>query len=667
MLSFKKIRRILRIDFLVFVISLVFWASFSLAQNKVEKLLKEVDTWITEDTTKILAYIDSCNAFTISTLEKSKLWNSVYRDLSFLLSIDYVGSPRIDSTGRIYFTMRITGETDALFYVDRPMGWPHQITPNNWTDIGLSIGYFDVFPSGEFVLVGVMKYGSERFDVHLFDREGKWKPLLEDENIMYRSVVFKNEDEFFLISNDMKSLTLVKYSISTGNLDTLYTEDEWFSPIDYSDGKLLCNRWFSWSESQLFVFEPETKKSWNLTDKGLFYGGRFTLDGKVVTLTSAFSKENEFTKFATVNLNKPKKLKLLYDPKMETDDYYLVKKAETVVALLNRDGYSQLVAFDLNGNPVDCPQLDIGVVRSISGNDYGDLVLDFSSPKTSPNCFKFRLGDESIEKVADVATFGFDFSNVNVEVIHYKSSDGVEIPALLYTPLDAKKDGSNPAIVVYHGGPLRQSRPYFQRNIAFALSRGIVLLFPNVRGSTGYGPSWERADNLEGREQSLVDCEKALDFLFDNGWSNPEKTAIWGASYGGYVVDYLSVKVPDKFACAVSDAGFSDIDHTNTHADVTFQKGWEREMGPTGSELTRKLSPIWYAENVKKPILVTAGFYDRRVPGSDPRRFGWVLNKLGKDVLYYEETEAGHGAAKKSQSIKEYARMYVFMLEHIAD
>ncbi len=661
MYSFKKLGA------LVILFVCLGFTSLSFAQNRVEGLLKEVDSWITLDTARIMAYIDSCNSRTIGTLEKSELWDKTYQDLSFLMSIDYVTEPQIDKTGRMYFQMRITGETDALFYLDEPMGWPRQITPNNWSDVGLSIGYFDVFPSGEFVLIGVMKYGSERFDVHLFDREGKWKPLLEDENIMYRSVVFKNKDEFFLVSNDMKTLTLVKYTISTGKLDTLYTEDEYFSPIDYHDGKLLCNRWFSFSESQLFIFEPETKKSWDLTDRGLYYGVGFTQDGKVVTLTSALSGKDEFTKFALVDLKEPKKLKLLYDPKIEADDYSLAKDAGTVVAMLNQDGYSKLAAFDLKGNPVPCPQPDIGVMFSISGNDKGDFIFDFSSPRTPPSCFKFHLGDKELTKIAKVASFGFDFSKVNVEIIQYKSSDGVDIPALLYTPSNAKKDGSNPAAVVYHGGPPGQWRPYFQRNIAFALSRGMVLLFPNVRGSTGYGPAWEKADNLEGREQSLVDCEKALDFLFDNGWSKPEKTAIWGASYGGYVVDYLSGKAPDKFACAISEIGVSDIDHTNTHADVTFQKGWEREMGPTGSDLTRKLSPIWYAENVKRPILLTAGFYDRRVPGSDPRRFSYVLNKLGKNVLYYEETEAGHGAARKTQVIKDYARSYVFILGHIGD
>ncbi|KPL01963.1 MAG: hypothetical protein AMJ90_07150 [candidate division Zixibacteria bacterium SM23_73_2] len=652
---------------LVILFIILCFASLPSAQNRVEDILKEADTWITEDTTRILAYIDSCNSHTITTLEKSRNWDKTFQDLSFLMSIDYVTEPQIDETGRMYFQMRITGETAALFYLDKPMGWPRQITPNNWSDIGLSIGYFDVYPSGEFVVVGVMKYGSERFDVHLFDRDGKWKPLLEDPNIMYRSIVFKNKDEFFLVSNDMKTLSLVKYTISTGKLDTLYTEDEYFSPIDYQDGKLLCNRWFSFSESQLFIIDPETKKSWDLTEKGLYYGGRFTKGGRVVTLTSALSDKDEFTKFAVVDLKEPKKLNLLYDPKIEADDYTFAKDIGTVVAMLNQDGYSKLAAFDLNGNLVPCPQLDIGVMFSISGNDKGDIVLDFSSPRTPPSCFKFHLGEQKLTKIASVASFGFDFSKVNVEVINYKSSDGVDIPALLYTPSDAQKDGSNPAAVVYHGGPPGQSRPYFQRNIAFALSRELILLFPNVRGSTGYGPAWEEADNLERRGQSLVDCERALDYLFEEGWSRPEKTAIWGASYGGYVVDYLSGKAPDKFACAVSEIGVSDIDHTNTHADVTFQKGWEREMGPTGSELTRELSPIWYSENVKRPILVTAGFYDRRVPGSDPRRFSWVLDNLGKDVLYYEETEAGHGAAKKTQVIKDYARSYVFILDHIAD
>lgn len=647
------------------LVILFVWVSFAFAQSSVEQLLKEVDTWITTDTSRMLAYIDSCNSVTDEALKNSPHWESTYNDLSFLLGIDYVASAKIDNTGRIYFSMRITGQSSAVFWVDEPMGWPHQVTPNNWTDLGMTIGYFTVHPSGKYLLSGVMKHGNENYDIYLFTRDGTSRPLLLDEGIMYIAEVFKNEDEFFVISDNRQSRTLCKYTISTGQLDSLYTEEEWFGPNDFQGGDLLCSRWFSFSESQLFLLDPETKKIKNITEKGLFYGGAFTLDHKVVTLTTVLSSEEEFPKFAMIDPEKPKKLELLFDPGLEVDSYLLIPRAKAVIAALNQDGYSKLIAFDLKGKLLDVPQPEIGVLSGLSGNDFGEAVFGFSSPRTSPSCFEFRVGETSLRKLASISTFGFDFSKIDVQSIRYRSTDGVEIPALLYTPKNAKKNGQNPAIVSYHGGPPSQSRPYFQRNIAFALSKGIILLFPNIRGSTGYGPAYEEADNLEGREQANMDCVRAIDYLVEEGWSNPDKIAIWGASYGGYVVDWLATNVPEKFSCGVSEVGVSDVDFTNTHASVTFQRGWEKEFGPIGSELTRKLSPIFKAENIKRPLFLTGGFNDPRVPGADPRRFGWVLNKLGKDVLYFEQTKAGHGAALKTQLIEDFTRSYVFMLDHI--
>jgi protease II len=650
---------------LLFLLAWILLCASIQAQTRVEDLLSQVDTWIIDDTTRILEYIDSCNAHTDSVLKSSRFWADTYRDLCFLLSIDYAGGPQIDNTGRIYFTMRITGESEALFYVDSPMSWPHQLTPNNWTAEGLTIGYFDVHPSGNYVLVGVMKHGNENFDVYLFERDGSFRPLLQDERIQYYAIVFLSEDEFFLNSSDRKNEALVKYTISTGRLDTLYTEREVFYPLDYADGKLLLNRWFSFSESQLFIYDATRKKTKDITKRGLYWGGVFTSENQILSLTSGLSSENEFMKFALLDLEKPKKLRLVFDPGREVDDYTFIRGTGVTFATLNMDGYSELVAFDLRGKPRASPQPEIGVVENIFSNDYGEVVYDFSSPRMAPSAFYFRSGDAVPKKVASVPTFGFDFSNIKVDLVRYRSTDGVEIPALLYVPENAERDGNNPAVVVYHGGPPAQSRPYFQRNVAFALSRGLVMLFPNVRGSTGYGPAYEEADNLEGREQSLEDCFRALDYLVEERWSNPERIAIWGASYGGYVVNYLAVRFPQKFRCGISEVGVSDVDYTNTHADVTFQRGWEKEYGPIGSDLTRRLSPIFYAHSSTRPILVTAGFNDPRVFAGDPRRFGWLLSQLGKEVLYYEQVEAGHGAMLKTQVIEDYTRTYTFILEQI--
>ncbi|MEP0828956.1 MAG: S9 family peptidase [bacterium] len=634
---------------------------------RVEALLKEVDTWVTSDTNKIMAFIDSTNAVTAQMLESSPYWEATLRDLSFLLGIDLISSPQVDNTGRLYFQMRLTGESEALFYIDRPMGWPIQITPNGWADEGLTISYYAVHPSGDFILVGVNKHGDEMHDIWRFTRDGKFKPLLEDRRVRFTGVIFDedNPDRFYLNIDNRKEMRIGRYTISTGRLDTLYTEPGAFYPTDYYKGKITFVRWFSFSQGQLAIFDVATGKVTDLSDTSLFWAAGFTADGKVLTLTSAMSSEDEFMKFCLVDPAKPKKFSQVYDPKRHTDEFSFIRKTGTIIASLNKDGYSELVGFDLSGKPVTVPVSEIGVISDLSGNEVGDFVFGFSSPKVAPTAFKFRAGDSKLENLGKVSTFGYNFADTRVEVIRYKSADGTLIPSLIYFPANIKKDGNNPAIVSYHGGPPSQSRPHFQRNIAFALSKGFIMMFPNVRGSTGYGPAYERADNMEGRLVALKDAEAAIDYLISEGYSRPEKIAIWGGSYGGYTVNWLGTQCPEKFACIVSEVGVSDPKHTVMNSSQVFMRGWEKEYGPMESELVRKISPIFYAENLSKPIYLTGGYNDPRVPPSDPRRFAYVLSKLGKPVWYFEDREQGHGGNMKAQIVRDLASSYVFTMMHV--
>jgi len=139
--------------------------------DRIEDVLNEADTWIISDTARIMTYIDSCAKAVDDRLLSSPYWESTHRDLSFLLGIDYTGSAQIDNTGRIYFQMRITGETGHLFYMDEPMSWPTQLSPNNWAQEGYTIWGYDVYPSGEYLLVRAMRHGSERHDIWQFNRD----------------------------------------------------------------------------------------------------------------------------------------------------------------------------------------------------------------------------------------------------------------------------------------------------------------------------------------------------------------------------------------------------------------------------------------------------------------------------------------------------------------
>ena len=175
----------------------------------------------------------------------------------------------------------------------------------------------------------------------------------------------------------------------------------------------------------------------------------------------------------------------------------------------------------------------------------------------------------------------------------------------------------------------------------------------------------EKADNLKGRFKALEDDEAAIDYLVNEGYSSYDRIGIWGASYGGYTVNWLVVNAPEKFACAISQVGVADQDYQQTHGEVGGRNIWEQEFGKVGTRLVHDLSPIWKADRVQRPILVTAGFYDPRVFPGDPRRFGYLLDRLGKQVYYLEDTKAGHGATTKEEIIDEYSQYYTFLLDHI--
>jgi dipeptidyl aminopeptidase/acylaminoacyl peptidase len=656
---------------IVYALILTFAVAFAMAaaQNsgKVNEFLKEIDPWVRTDTGKIMAYIDSANEITTKMLESSKYWQSTVNDLTFLLGIDLITNPQIDNTGRIYFLMRITGENSALFYIDTPMGWPIQLTPNNWTAEGFTIARYAVHPSGDFVIVSVYKHGDEMNDLWYFSRDGRFRPLLVDRKTSFIGPIFDedNPDQFFVVTYDRRTIHFARYTLSSGKLDTLYTEPGVFFPGDYYKGKMTVIRRYSESESQLCLYDIAADKMTVLSDTAIFNEAFFTKDGAILTLTSIKSKPEEFLKYCLLDPAKPNEFKVVNDPGSEIDATGYDRKKGRVFMILNKEGYSELAAFDLTGKVLPMPKTEIGIISNIGSNDSGEVVFDFSSPTTAPTAFKFNVGENKLRQIAKISTFGYDFSKVKVDLIKYKSYDGTMIPAFIYIPDNAKKDGSNPAIIDYHGGPSSQSRPYFSRNLAFALSKGFIYMLPNVRGSSGYGPAYEQADNLEGRLDALKDDEAAIDYLINEKWSRPDKIAIWGASYGGYTVNWLAAQCPDKVACIVSEVGVSDPDHTIVYSNPIFIPSWEKEYGPVGGELNRKVAPIYYAENIAKPILVTGGFNDPRVPPSDPRRFAYVLSRLGKQVWYYEEVEAGHGGSTKAQIIRDLAGNYVFTMMHL--
>jgi dipeptidyl aminopeptidase/acylaminoacyl peptidase len=244
------------------------------------------------------------------------------------------------------------------------------------------------------------------------------------------------------------------------------------------------------------------------------------------------------------------------------------------------------------------------------------------------------------------------------EIVHYKSFDGKTISALLWVPFNLKRDGSNPALVLPHGGPTGQVVDSWSPRVAALVSRGYISIAPNVRGSTGYGMDFQRANYQDLGGGDLQDEVYATKFLQDTGYVSSKKIGITGGSYGGFMTLMAIGKTPDIWAAAVELFGIIDWETMLEHSDPLLQQYERTLLGDPvkDKKVYEAASPIAYIHNVRAPLLVLQGDNDPRVPKEEAEQVVDLLQKDGKvvDVHYYPNE--GHGFEKRENQIDSIRR-----------
>jgi dipeptidyl aminopeptidase/acylaminoacyl peptidase len=253
------------------------------------------------------------------------------------------------------------------------------------------------------------------------------------------------------------------------------------------------------------------------------------------------------------------------------------------------------------------------------------------------------------------------------EVKNFASFDGVPISGLWYTPRGAKPAGGWPVVVVAHGGPEGQARPYFDPQVQLYLSIGAAVFELNPRGSSGYGKTYMTLDNVEKREDSVHDYALARDWLVEQGLADPKRVAITGGSYGGYVVLGALTLYPDKWAAGVDNVGISNF--------VTFLENTgpyrrairEAEYGSLATDhaVLERISPIHREEQITAPLLLIHGTNDPRVPVNEAQQMHDALAALGRDVDLLVFADEGHGVQKLSNRAIEWQRELEFLKKHL--
>lgn len=309
-----------------------------------------------------------------------------------------------------------------------------------------------------------------------------------------------------------------------------------------------------------------------------------------------------------------------------------------------------------SGNPNEfAPQSDRVIVSHEASNQPGDLWVY--------NLASRRADQLTFSAIASLRATPLPPS----QIVHYKSFDGKIISALLWVPFNLKRDGSNPALVLPHGGPTGQMVDYWNTDVAALTSRGYICIAPNPRGSTGYGLDFQKANFQDLGGGDLKDEIAGVEFLKATGYVDPKKIGITGGSYGGFMTLTAIGKVPDIWAAAVEQYGIINWSTMLKSSDPSLNEYLKALLG--NPDENRKIydadSPITYIRSEKAPLLVLQGDNDPRVPKEEAQQVVDILKKEGRvvDVHYYPNE--GHGFVKRENQIDSIRRTIAWFDQYL--
>jgi dipeptidyl aminopeptidase/acylaminoacyl peptidase len=442
-----------------------------------------------------------------------------------------------------------------------------------------------------------------------------------------------------------------------------------WEPLDWSpdDKKILLEEQISINESYLWLVDTATGEKTALTPRDvkekIAYGNaQFSKDGKGVYLTT--DKDSEFQRLEYLNLAS-KRMKLLSGGiPWDVSRFDLSRDGKLIAFVANEDGIGKLHLLDTaSGKEKPVPRLPVGLIEEIQWHRNGrELGLVLDSARAQADCYSLDVATGKVERwtASESAVNTADFPEA--ELVHWKSFDGKMISGFLYRP-PSKFVGKRPVLIDIHGGPEGQSHPGFLGRLNYFLNeKGIAVIFPNVRGSTGYGKTFSLLDNGFLREDTYRDINALFDWIATRADLDPERVAVMGGSYGGHMTLAVLTFYSDRIRCSIDVVGISNLvtflEHTEAYRRDLRRVEYGDERDPKMREFLERIAPMNNIEKIRKPMFVIAGKNDPRVPVSESDQIVAALKKQGTPVWYLMAKDEGHGFKKKqNQDFQFYAEI----------
>ncbi|MBF1989757.1 alpha/beta hydrolase family protein, partial [Fischerella thermalis] len=316
-------------------------------------------------------------------------------------------------------------------------------------------------------------------------------------------------------------------------------------------------------------------------------------------------------------------------------------------------------------------KLPVGQVYGITWHrNNEDLGFTLVSARFTADVYSVNIRTNKVERWTESETGGLNTANFSdAELVRWQSFDGRTISGFLYRP-PTKFPGKRPVIIDIHGGPEGQSRPSFLGRYNYYLNElGVALLFPNVRGSTGYGKTFMTLDNAYKREDSVRDIGALLDWIATQPDLDKDRILVSGGSYGGYMSLAVATKYSDRIRAAIDIVGISNfvtfLENTESYRRDLRRVEYGDERDPKMREFLLKISPVNNASNIRKPLFVIHGQNDPRVPLREAEQIVETVRKNNIPVWYLMAKDEGHGFSKKQNIDFQFYATVMFVKEYL--
>jgi dipeptidyl aminopeptidase/acylaminoacyl peptidase len=570
------------------------------------------------------------------------------------------------------------GNTSQLHYLSMPMGARKQLT---FFDEPVGGATFDPV-NGDYFVFSRDAGGNEFGQLYRYDMaDGTITLLTDGGRTQNGGMQWTNKGDQFLYSStkrngaDRDIYIMDPKNPKDARLVLEVKGGGWgVNDISPDDKTIIVGEGLSVTESRLYVVDiatgTKTRLSPETKEQAVFEGAVFLKDGKTIILSTDL--DNEFQYLAKMDLTTKKITPLTKSIPWDVGGYDLSPDGTKLLFTTNEAGFTKLYMLNVNANLYEpVTEIPNGSLGGFKWHENGtEFSYVYSNATTSSDIYTFNLSTRKSERWTESELGGLVSSQLSdAELIKWKSFDQKEISGFYYKA-HKKFTGKRPVIIVIHGGPEGQSFPGFQgRNNYYLNELGVALIYPNVRGSTGYGKTFVKLDNGYLRENSVKDIGALLDWIAQQPELDASRVMTMGGSYGGYMALACAVFYSDRLKCSNDIVGISNFNtflkNTESYRRDLRRVEYGDEQDPKMAAFLEKISPLNNVNKIKIPMFIVQGGNDPRVPRTEASQMAEALKKNNVPTWYLEAKDEGHGFRKKPNSDFQFYSTILFVQKYL--